>query len=89
MRDKYAADVLGGCAFQAGCLLLVIIVNLTIGVMCVDYTMGTAFGVTPPRWVAVVGGLFRGEAAIPIAAVCWLVKSAGVHTPFFAHSNTP
>jgi len=69
----------GGC----GCYLTVIVINLTFGAWCFSYSLNSFFGKDAPWYLDVVGGLFLGELTIPLAVVCFILNSIGVHTPYF------
>jgi len=86
MKTQRGGKQAGCFGLSCGCLwLLVILVNLTLGAFCFDYTLNSFFGVDPAWYWNVLGGLFLGEAAIPIAACTFIIHAAGVPVPFFPH----
>lgn len=80
-----------GCGVTCGCLIILLILNLTLGAVCVQYDLYSLWGAELP-WYGNVGiGLVAGEVAVPIAIVCWIVRQCGVDAPFWprqlAHGN--
>lgn len=71
----------GGCGVL-GCWLLIVIVNLTLGSYCFNYSLGAIWGTQLPWGLALIGGLFLGELTIPCAVICWLITLSGVAQPF-------
>lgn len=71
-----------GVPVKTGCLVLlaVLVLNLTIGGCCLQYTIETwasyakGHTVDIPFWPCWVGGAFLGEIAVPAAVVTWLVS---------------
>jgi hypothetical protein len=64
-------------------LLLILLINITIGAYCFDYTLKTTLG-TDVHWgLDVIGGAVLGEITIPAAVICAIVKASGVETPFW------
>lgn len=75
-----------GTASGGLCLIVVVIllINLTIGGLCFNYSLNSCFGKTANFWIAGVCGLFLGEVTIPAAIICFVVSDlAGISTPFF------
>jgi hypothetical protein len=70
---------LSGC----GCMLLIIFINLTIGAWLFGYDVKCVFGKDVPLGLAMLGGLFLGEAAIPVSGILWIVGACGVVFPLF------
>lgn len=69
---------------SCGCLIAVLAVNLTIGAVCFDYVLYSLAGKDVPWYADAIAGLFLGEAAIPAAVICWILRLCGVEAPFFA-----
>tara|TARA_Y100000310_G_C20035963_1_gene513915 strand:+ start:199 stop:498 length:300 start_codon:yes stop_codon:yes gene_type:complete len=74
----------GGCG---GCLLAVIIFNMTVGAMCFDYFLWCFFHEDVAWYVDVLAGLFLGEFTIPLAIVCFVATSCDAVTPFWDEIN--
>jgi hypothetical protein len=87
MKSHNSAKEAGCFGLSCGCIWLIILfVNLTIGAFCFSYCMNSFFGVNPAWYWDILGGLFLGEAAIPIAVITYIIHSGcGVPTPFFPH----
>jgi len=71
-------SIFSGC----GCILLILAINLTLGAYCFNYCLGVIWGTQLSFGLAILGGLFLGEIAIPAAVICWLITLSGVATPF-------
>lgn len=79
-RSGSGAGLLG---LNCGCIILILVINLTIGSFCFNYCLGALWG-TQLHWgLAALGGLILGELAIPAAVIIWLITLSGVPTPFF------
>lgn len=61
----------------AGCAVLVMVFNLTIGYISVQYLLTTFIGNAAPWGAALIGGLFLGQVTVPAALLVWLVQLAG------------
>ena len=57
-----------------GCFLLILVINLVVGSMAFAYSLDAFFAKDVAPFIDIVGGLFLGEAVIPIAIVCWVLK---------------
>lgn len=68
-----------------GCLLLlaVLAVNFFIGGYCVNYVLASLTAHPTSIILAGIIGLFVGEFTIPLAIICWILRLAGFHVPFF------
>ena len=69
---------LGSC----GCLLSIVVLNLTAGAYCFHYCLLTIFGKNVSWILDLMGGLVLGQLVIPLAIISWILKVAGVHVPF-------
>ena len=71
----------GGCAMV---FVVILIVNLTLGGVCSDFSLNYYFGVDVPWWGDGIIGLFGGEVLVP-ATVIGLVLDygGGIHGPLF------
>ena len=67
-----------------GCLLGLVVLNLTVGAYSFNYCLLTMFGKNVSWVIDLIGGLVLGQFAIPTAIISWILKISGVHTPFFA-----
>jgi hypothetical protein len=78
IRDKVSDS--GSC----GCVLVVLALNLLLGGITTQYVLNAWLplilhrAVYAPFWPCAVAGLFLGQFAIPLAALTWLLKAAGV-----------
>ena len=70
-------DGAGGC----GCLILILVVNLTLGGFCADYSLGYYFGADAPWYGDAALGLVGGQVLIPATVLAWVLKLAGVRQP--------
>ena len=76
----------GLCGLNCGCLIIVMIVNLTIGGYCLNYSLDTILGTTISSWLlAGILGLFLGELTIPLAVICFIANLCNVAHPWFHH----
>jgi hypothetical protein len=73
-----------GC-FGCSCLgmIIILLINLTLGAYCFNYSLDSTIGRKESIPVAMLGGAVLGEITIPAAVVCWIVRDTGVHKPFF------
>jgi hypothetical protein len=78
MKNKFPTEITGSC----GCWLLIVLINISIGALTLNYCIETITGKHAPWIVNVIGGLFLGEITIPTAIVYWILTSCGVHHPF-------
>ncbi len=67
---------------NCGCLILVILINVTIGAYAFAYCLDSFFAKDASGAVDIIGGLVLGEIVIPLAILCWILKVCGVETPF-------
>lgn len=65
-----------GCAILAAFATM-----LTVGSYAFYYCLWAFWGVLAPWYLAIIGGLFAGGLAIPIAIVLWILQQCGVHVP--------
>lgn len=65
-----------------GCFIVFLIINLTIGAVCFDYSLNAIFGKDIPWYGDVACGLFLGEFTIPVALICWVLIQCDVDAPF-------
>lgn len=80
-KGSSTANTLLGC--NCGCMILIVLVNLTLGAYCFDYSLAALFGTDVPWYLDVVAGLFLGELVIPVAVILWIVGISGVAFPIF------
>jgi hypothetical protein len=71
MKEKGSGASLVSC----GCLL---IFNLLLGGISVNYLLDVFLGKTIPFIGAALIGLVAGEFTVPVAFVVWILKSFGV-----------
>lgn len=78
-----------GCS--CGCLVMIIIliINLTLGGLCFDYTIYNWFNADIAWPLDCLCGMVLGEIVMPCAIVTWILKCAGVQTPFFVDKSHP
>lgn len=60
-----------------GCALAIVVFNLTLGYLSVQYLLTTFVGNAAPWGAALLGGLFLGEFTVPVAVAVWLIQLAG------------
>jgi hypothetical protein len=63
---------------KCGCAIVVVLFNLFIGTICVNYLIWVFFEKQIPLFWAGVIALFGGELLVPVAIVTWILKSLGV-----------
>lgn len=85
MRNQRKSAAGGGTALgmSCGCIITIILINLTVGAYCFNYDLNVLFGTQLPWWLAAIGGLFLGEIAIPLTVILWLVTLSGAQLPLF------
>jgi hypothetical protein len=76
--NSWAATSFGG---TCGCFLFILLLNLTVGAFCFDYSLGAIFGKHVGWFLCMVGGMFLGELTIPLAVVLAIISAAGVAFP--------
>lgn len=64
-------------------IFIILIFNITVGALCVDYSLGAIAGVDVPLIADILIGLVAGQVVIPLAIVCFILSACGVVTPFF------
>lgn len=69
-----------GCT--CGCWCGLLIFNLLLGGVTLNYTLMSIIGKSIPFGYAVVAGLFIGQFTVPAAVVCWVLRLAGMEVPF-------
>jgi len=80
MRNRQSGFTLGELMIVIGFVLVVVIVNLTIGALCTEYVVeywasySKGYAVDVPFGPCIVAGLFLGELAIPAALVTWIAS---------------
>ena len=62
---------------SVGCILIVLLFNLTLGYVSVQYLLTTFIGNAAPWGAALLGGLVLGQVTVPAAAAVWLIQLAG------------
>jgi hypothetical protein len=62
-------------------VLIVLLVNITIGAVCFDYSLKFVFDKDIPWYGDCVCGLFLGEVAVPAAIICWVLGECDVQSP--------
>jgi hypothetical protein len=65
-----------------GCLILVLIFNLTIGAVAFDYTLWCLLAKDVPWWADMICGAVTAEIIVPAAVICWILCLAGMSPPF-------
>ena len=70
-----------GCT-SCGCLSVIFLVNVIFGAVSVNYCLESFLNKTVDFWIALIVGLFLGEFTIPLAIVCWILRSCGIQSPF-------
>jgi hypothetical protein len=81
--SRTGAGLFGG---TCGCYILVLLINLTIGSLCLNYCLDTIVGTTISSWLlAGILGLFLGEITIPLAVICFIANLVHVAHPWFPH----
>lgn len=63
-----------GCGFA----FAIVVFNLIIGGMSVNYLSNSIFHKNLPMWADVLIGFFAGELSVPAAVVVWILKACGV-----------
>jgi len=61
-----------------GCLTFVLLFNLTIGGISVNYLSNQLFSKDLPWWADGIIGLFAGEVSVPAAIIVWILRICGV-----------
>lgn len=74
MKTKSDSDAGTYCC----CSLIILAINLTIGVISVNYLVATWLHKTIPFLGALVVALFAAEVTIPAAIATWVLKASGV-----------
>lgn len=59
---------------NCGCMIFMVIFNITVGGLSVNYLLEVFLNKTIPFWGAALLGLFVGEVSVPVAIVVWLLK---------------
>ncbi len=78
MMIEKLLSLIGGCfSNTVGCVILVLIFNLTLGYLSVQYLLITFIGSAAPWVAALLGGLVLGQITVPAALAVWLVQLAG------------
>jgi len=77
-RGAAEGEACGSC----GCAIAILICNLLLGGVTVNYCLESFIGKTVDFVWAAIAGLFLGEISLPLAVVCWLLRICGLHTPF-------
>jgi hypothetical protein len=75
-RSSRKHSIFGG-AFQCGCVLLVLALNLTVGIWSINYLLDTFVGARAATFPTILGAVLLGEITIPIAVFVWILESAG------------
>ena len=63
-------------------MVIILIVNLTLGAYCFSYSLDTIAGTHVSPTMNTLGGLALGEITIPLAVICWIVNTSGVKHPW-------
>lgn len=81
LRVRMRSNSSGG----AGCLIIVALVvgGLAVGGLCFDYSLYSITGLDAPWYMDVIAAPLTGEMVVPVAVVCWVVRSCGVEAPFW------
>jgi hypothetical protein len=66
----------GPCGLSCGCILLILLINITLGSFCLNYDLGTVMGVQLPWLLAGLIALVLGEFIIPATVIIFLVNLA-------------
>jgi hypothetical protein len=68
----------------SGCsaLVLLVLLGVTIGSRCFDYSLYSIFGKGVPWYADCVAGTVLGSPCIPVAVICWIIRLCGVEAPF-------
>lgn len=83
-NKKIKGSVNGDAALVGcGCWILYVLVGATIGAVAFDYSLFCFTGKGVNAFWDVLGGAVLGGITIPLAVICYILKLAGVHTPFF------
>jgi hypothetical protein len=83
MRSKVRVSGVGTLAGGwCGCVVFILILNLTLGAFCFDYSLYSIVGKDIPWTLDAVCGLFLGEFTIPCALVCCVLRHCDIETPF-------
>lgn len=80
MRNR---DLLGAASVPCGCWLSLFAFNLTLGGVCFDYALYSILGKDAPWWADVLVGMVTAQVTVPVAAICWIARLAGVEAPFY------
>lgn len=64
-----------------GCAIVWIVLGLTIGAVCVHYTLAFWIGVDAPWWVCVPAGAATSGVALPVGLVTWCCDLGGMDGP--------
>ena len=67
-----------GCA---GCVVLWVILGLTLGAVCVHYTLAFWIGLDAPWYATVPTGAVLGGVAITAGAITWVCDLGGLDGP--------
>lgn len=65
---------IAGC----GCIVLMLLINLSIGGWCTQYLLLTWFAKDIPWYADMIIGLFLGELTIPATVITFILKTFGV-----------
>jgi len=63
---------------QGTCLIFMLLFNITIGAMSINY-ITNYFGKDAPWWGDAIIGLFLAELSVPAAIILWFLKLIGVN----------
>lgn len=61
---------------------VLVVANVMLGAMSVNYILDIVFGKTLPWLGAAIIGLFFAEVSVPLAFLFWIVTALGVHHPW-------
>lgn len=64
--------------FTCGCMVLIVLLNLSIGAWCAQYLLLTWFAKDIPWYADMIIGLFLGELTIPLTVITFILKTFGV-----------
>lgn len=64
--------------FNYGCMITVLIANVTLGAVSTNYLLMVWFAKDIPWYGDMIIGLAGGQLIIPAAIITWLLRSFGV-----------
>jgi hypothetical protein len=68
-----------------GCMVIVALLNVTLGGVLFDYCLQSYFGKDIPWYGDAACGLVTAEFVLPFAIVAFILKLCGVASPFFGN----